>query len=210
MPPDGERDPIEPVEPVEPVAPVSPVEPVEPVDRAPRHAAEAPPDPASSPKTLPSNTGPESSPDDQANEPGRGTRGGIAGGVEAGKAGGVEGGVEGGEAGGVEGGVPHAAAASTVMKPKKVPPHVLKRERTYEVRPSMPALVRDRYRGQTVRVVVIVCVQQDGAVDMEHTRVVSGVPGYDDAVIAAIRQWRYNPQPIPICGPVHFETKVID
>ena len=127
--------------------------------------------------------------------------GGVAGGVEGGKLGGAVGGVV---------GAPINGGAPTPVKPKKVPPHVLNRERTHEVRPVMPALVRDRYRGQTVRVVVIVCVQEDGSVDTAHTRIVSGVPGYDDAVLAAVRQWRYNPQPIPICGPVRFETKVID
>jgi outer membrane biosynthesis protein TonB len=91
-----------------------------------------------------------------------------------------------------------------------VPPHVLARAKISGRDPSLPPSVRSRYRGQTIRVVLLVCITQTGEVDRRRTRILSSVPGTDGVVLRAVQAWRYQPTPIPICGRLVFNFNIVD
>jgi hypothetical protein len=83
-------------------------------------------------------------------------------------------------------------------KPRNVPPHALDAQRIAGAVPHLPAQVIDARRGLgestfTARI----CVAQSGAVS--SVTVLGGIPGADDSIVAALRAWRYKPQPIPVC-----------
>ena len=42
-----------------------------------------------------------------------------------------------------------------------------------------------------------VCVNNDGRV--YQVNVLQSIPGGDDAVVGAIKQWTYKPQPVSVC-----------
>jgi hypothetical protein len=70
--------------------------------------------------------------------------------------------------------------------------------------PHLPEVVRRRVRGQPdVSFQARICVDKQGAVS--DVAVLQGVDGANEALQATLRQWRYEPQPIPVC----FVTQLI-
>jgi protein TonB len=108
-------------------------------------------------------------------------------GMEGGVPGGVEGGVPGGVVGGVVGGLP-----AEMPQPKKVvrvggniiAPKLVKR-----VDPVYPQLAAQ----SRVQAMVILEATVDLKGHVTHVTVLRGSPLFDDAAIAAVKQWRYQP-----------------
>lgn len=120
--------------------------------------------------------------------------GGVAGGV----AGGVKGGVVGGVIGGVSGGVVGSPLPPPPVKPKNVPAHALDAQVIFRPDPHLPEVVKTQRRGMgEVMFTAKVCIDREGKVFEIH--VLQGIAGADEAILATIRQWRYKPQPIPLC-----------
>lgn len=83
-------------------------------------------------------------------------------------------------------------------KPRNVAPHALDAQRIAGALPHLPAHVVTARRGLgdstfTARI----CVAESGAVS--SVTVLAGIPGADESIVAALRAWRYKPQPIPVC-----------
>ncbi len=95
-------------------------------------------------------------------------------------------------------------------KPRNVPAHKLKQLLVHKVDFKIPPGVLDKHRGETLRIAVLMCIEQSGRVDVARTRILAGVPGANSVVLRALRQWRYKPQPLPLCAPVHFKVEVVD
>jgi len=125
---------------------------------------------------------------------------------------GVEGGVEGGVAGGVVGGVLGGLPTSELPPPPKptfVPPTVLSRQRMGGEDPPYPAAARAA--GLEATITVKICADASGHVT--GVDVVRGHPAFDDAIVGAVRRWRYRPhivdgKPVPICGIANFVFKM--
>jgi periplasmic protein TonB len=130
--------------------------------------------------------------------------GGEPGGVEGGVKGGVAGGVVGGTLGGVVGGqIASTAPPPPPLKPKNVPPHLLDAQAVYRPEPHLPDAVKLQRKGTGDSVFVAkLCVAQDGS--MMRVDVMQGIPGADESITSTIRQWRYKPQPIPVCFIANF------
>jgi len=120
---------------------------------------------------------------------------GVEGGVEADVDGGVEGGVEGGLIGGVLGGMlgggdggmldqPLYAGIGGVTNPELITSS--KKEPTYP-----ESARKEKVSGQVILQVV---VRKDGTVgDIQVLRSPGSKFGFDEAAIAAVKQWRYKP-----------------
>jgi periplasmic protein TonB len=122
---------------------------------------------------------------------------GEEGGVEGGVAGGVKGGVVGGTVGGTLGGT------GAPQKPKNVPPHVLDTEKISGETPHLPDIVKIQRKGTGEAVWMgKVCVDSGGRVNQVST--IQGIPGADNAIVDALRGWRFKPQAIPICSMLRF------
>ncbi|MBI2378087.1 MAG: hypothetical protein HYV07_29060 [Deltaproteobacteria bacterium] len=93
-------------------------------------------------------------------------------------------------------------------KPKNAAPYVLEQALISRVEPKFPSTVLAAYKGKNVESVVLVCVGKDGSVDPDKTRLLKTLPGTEAALLEAVRQWRYKPQPITICAPVRFVINV--
>ena len=106
---------------------------------------------------------------------GSGTAGGVIGGVAGGKVGGKIGGRLGGTGEDV-----------WSIDQVAVPPKVLN-----AVRPDYPASARAR--GEEGIVVVQAVIDRHGAVEPDALRVVESHPPFDEAAIAAFRQWKFQP-----------------
>jgi protein TonB len=107
-------------------------------------------------------------------------------GVEGGVAGGVEGGVPGGVVGGVVGGLPDAPPPQKAVRvgglltaPKKVK----------HVDPVFPPLASQARLSGLVILEALVDVRGH----VQEAKVLRGAPLFDDAAMAAVRQWRYQP-----------------
>jgi protein TonB len=131
---------------------------------------------------------------------GEGEEGGVEGGVAGGVAGGVVGGVVGGVLGGVVGGT--GPVAPPPPKPKNVPPHALDNQVLFHPDPHVPDIIKSQRKGTTANFVAKVCIDQKGAVF--QVNVLNGIPGADEGIVATVRQWRYKPQPIPVCFVANF------
>ena len=108
-------------------------------------------------------------------------------GVEGGVAGGVEGGVPGGVLGGVVGGLPAAPPPPT--KVVRIGGAIVAPKLLKKVPPVYPALATQaRISGN---VIVEALVGMNGQV--KSATIVHGLPLLDDAALAAVRQWRYQP-----------------
>jgi hypothetical protein len=92
--------------------------------------------------------------------------------------------------------------------PAKVTAGVLERELLTRKDFQLPAAVRSAHRGEKLRIVVLVCTDKAGNVDPQRTRLLSAPVGAEQSVLEAIHQWKYRPQAVPICGPVHFSVEV--
>ncbi len=107
-------------------------------------------------------------------------------GVLGGEPGGVEGGIEGGVAGGVVGGI---LAATATPAPIRVGGNIKAPSLVRRVNPAYPQLARQaRVSGQ---VVIEALVDTNGFV--RNARITKGIPLLDQAALAAVRGWRYQP-----------------
>ncbi|MSP61297.1 MAG: hypothetical protein EXR72_13320 [Myxococcales bacterium] len=98
--------------------------------------------------------------------------------------------------GGVLGGTP--TEAPPPPKPKNIPAHQLDTEVIYRPDPHLPEAIKAQRKGSgEATFTAKVCVGMDGKVS--NISVLTGIPGADDAILATIRQWKYKPQPIPVC-----------
>jgi protein TonB len=118
-------------------------------------------------------------------------------GVEGGMPGGVEGGVAGGVVGGIVGGLPPEAAPAP-QKYVRIGGNIKAPKLVHEAKPEYPMLAQQA-RVQGI-VILEAQVGPDGRV--QTVRVLRGIPLLDEAAIAAVRQWRYQPlllngQPMP-------------
>jgi protein TonB len=113
---------------------------------------------------------------------------GVGGGGEgAGVAGGVLGGVAGGRVGGKIGGRIGGTGDDVWSADEvAVPPKVIE-----AVHPLYPAVARAR--GQEGVVVVQAVIDRGGSVEPDALRVVESQPPFDDAAVAAFRQWKFQP-----------------
>jgi len=108
------------------------------------------------------------------------------GGVEGGVPGGVEGGVPGGVVGGIVGGLPAEPPPPRVVR---IGGNITAPKLAHAVKPEYPMLARDaRLKGT---VVLEAHVAADGPV--KSVRPLSGPVLLQDAAVAAVKQWRYQP-----------------
>ncbi len=117
---------------------------------------------------------------------------------------GEEGGVEGGVAGGVKGGVVGGVVGGTVggtgapQKPKNVPPAKFDQEALYKPDPHLPDIIKIQRKGTGEAIWMgKVCIDQGGKVN--QISVMQGIPGADNDIMGTMRQWKFKPQPFPIC-----------
>ena len=117
---------------------------------------------------------------------GPGVEGGLPGGVEGGVPGGVEGGVPGGVVGGIVGGLP----AEPPPPPKVVRVGSLNAPKLVrKVNPEYPELARET----RLSAFIILEVTVDTSGRVRDVTVLRGQPIFDDAAVAAVRQWIYQP-----------------
>jgi protein TonB len=110
-------------------------------------------------------------------------------GVEGGVPGGVEGGVPGGVVGGVVGGLPAVPAPSLAERAVRVGGVVKAPKLVHRVQPEYPGLaVQARLQAM---IILEALVNVDGRV--HEVKVLRGAALFDEAAIAAVKQWRYQP-----------------
>jgi protein TonB len=108
-------------------------------------------------------------------------------GVEGGVPGGVEGGVPGGVVGGIVGGLPAEAPPSAPVV--RVGGHIHPPKLVHKVEPVYPSLALEA----RLSMLVILEAQVDIRGQVKSVRVLRGHPLFDDAALAAVKQWRYQP-----------------
>lgn len=127
---------------------------------------------------------------------------GVEGGVPWGVAGGVEGGVEGGVIGGVLGGVLGGDLPSeppAFVSGKKIPKLIR------QVKPDYP---QEAFASR-MQAVVIVEAQTDIYGRVTRARIISGHPVFNDAALAAVRQWLYEPYIVDgLPRPIYFTVSI--
>jgi protein TonB len=127
---------------------------------------------------------------------------GVEGGVPWGVPGGVEGGVEGGVVGGVLGGVLGGTLANEqpfFVSGKKVPKLIK------QVNPEYP---QDAFAAR-IQAVVIVEARTDIYGRVSQARIISGNPIFNEAALAAVRQWLYEPYIVDgIPRPIYFTVSI--
>jgi protein TonB len=127
---------------------------------------------------------------------------GVEGGVPWGVPGGVEGGVEGGVVGGVLGGVLGGTMGSEqpfFVSGKKVPKLIK------QVKPEYP---QDAFAAR-IQAVVIVEAMTDIYGRVARARIISGHPVFNEAALAAVRQWLYEPYIVDgIPRPIYFTVSI--
>jgi protein TonB len=110
------------------------------------------------------------------------------GGVEGGVAGGVEGGVPGGVLGGIVGGLPQTKEAPPAPV-VRVGGNIVAPRKIRDVPPEYPTLaLQARLSG-----LVILEAHVDTRGQVKSVKLLRGAPLFDDAAIAAVKQWRYQP-----------------
>lgn len=109
---------------------------------------------------------------------------GAAGGV----AGGVEGGVPGGVVGGIVGGLPTEAPPPPV-KAVRVGGQIKQPKLLQQVKPVFPELAAQA----RLSAIVIMEALVDTQGRVKSVTILRGAPLFDDAAIAAVKQWRYQP-----------------
>ncbi len=107
-------------------------------------------------------------------------------GVEGGVAGGVEGGVPGGVVGGVVGGLPDTPPPQKVVRVGGLltAPKLIRK-----VEPAFPPLAAQARLSGLVIVEALVDVRGQ----VQEVKVLRGAPLFDEAAVAAVKQWRYQP-----------------
>jgi len=115
---------------------------------------------------------------------------GLGAGVEGGVAGGVEGGVPGGVLGGIVGGIPMPTATpAPVAKAVRVGGQLKAPKLLKSVSPVYPDLAAQARLAATI--ILEALVGTDG--NVKTVSVLRGAPLFDDAAMAAVKQWRYQP-----------------
>lgn len=109
-------------------------------------------------------------------------------GIEGGVPGGVEGGVPGGVVGGVVGGLP-AAPPPPPAKVVRIGGKIVAPKLVHRVEPTYPALAVQA-RAQAI-MILEAHVGTDGHV--KEVTILRGAPLFDEAALAAVKQWRYQP-----------------
>ena len=127
---------------------------------------------------------------------------GVEGGVPWGVPGGVEGGVEGGVIGGVLGGVLGGTLGNeqpVFVSGKKVPKLIK------QVNPEYPP---DAFAAR-IQAVVIVEAMTDVYGRVTRARIISGSPVFNEAALAAVRQWLYAPYIVDgVPRPIYFTVSI--
>jgi protein TonB len=113
---------------------------------------------------------------------------GISLGVEGGVPGGVEGGVPGGVVGGIVGGLPQEAPPP-VTRAVRVGGNLKAPQILKKVDPVYPELAKTAHVGGLV--ILEATVGTDGRV--KEVTILRGQPLFNDAALAAVRQWVYRP-----------------
>lgn len=111
---------------------------------------------------------------------------GVEGGVPWGVVGGVEGGVEGGVVGGVLGGVLGGSL------PEEQPMYVSGKHIPKLIRQVKPEFPREAYASR-LQAIVVVEATTDVYGRVNRARIISGDPMFNEAALAAVRQWLYEP-----------------
>jgi protein TonB len=127
---------------------------------------------------------------------------GVEGGVPGGVVGGVEGGVEGGVIGGVLGGVLGGTLpeAQPVFVSGKNVPKLIR-----QVKPEYP---QEAFAAR-VQAMVIVEARTDIYGRVSEARIISGHPVFNEAALAAVRQWLYEPYIVDgIPRPIYFTVTI--
>jgi protein TonB len=114
---------------------------------------------------------------------------GIDVGVEGGVAGGVEGGVPGGVIGGIVGGLPTEAPPPPPVRAVRVGGQIKAPKLLLSVSPTYPELAAQA----RLTAVVIAEALVDTTGRVREVKILRGAPLFDDAAIAAVKQWRYQP-----------------
>jgi len=114
---------------------------------------------------------------------------GIDMGVEGGVPGGVEGGVPGGVVGGVIGGLPQEPPPPARPRVVRVGGQIRAPKLLHEVKPVYPDLAVVA----RVRALVILEAQVGTDGHVKSVRMLRGQPLFDEAALAAVRQWVYQP-----------------
>jgi protein TonB len=127
---------------------------------------------------------------------------GVEGGVEGGVPGGVLGGVEGGVIGGVLGGV----LGGTL--PDEPPVYVSGKHIPKLIRQVKPDYPSEAYSAR-MQAVVIVEATTDVYGQVNRARIISGNPLFNEAALAAVRQWLYEPYIVDgIPRPIFFTVSM--
>ena len=127
---------------------------------------------------------------------------GVEGGVPWGVSGGVEGGVEGGVVGGVLGGVLGGTLPDEqpVFVSGKNVPKLVK-----QVKPEYP---QEAFAAR-IQAMVIVEARTDIYGRVRQARIISGHPVFNEAALAAVRQWLYEPYIVDgIPRPIYFTVSM--
>ncbi|MDB4964542.1 MAG: Serine/threonine protein kinase PrkC, regulator of stationary phase [Myxococcales bacterium] len=107
--------------------------------------------------------------------------------------------VDGAASGGKPAAAPTAVASmAPAQKPKNVNAHTLDSQQISHADPHLPEIVRIQRKGTgDARFAAKVCINNEGRV--YQVNVLQSIPGADDAVVNAIKQWSYKPQPVSVC-----------
>jgi hypothetical protein len=88
-------------------------------------------------------------------------------------------------------------------RPRNIAPHLLDAQKIAGADPHLPDFVKNARRGLGDSAFSArICVDQAGSVS--RIDVLQGIPGADEAIVQALRGWRYRAQPIPVCFVSRF------
>jgi hypothetical protein len=96
----------------------------------------------------------------------------------------------------------NAGAEGEKAKYKNVPPSELAKAKISGADPHLPPDVLAKHVGGTLSGMYKLCVAPEGNVSQVY--VVSGVEGADGSIVAALKQWTYQPRPDGECTIVRF------
>lgn len=165
---------VSPPEAPPPPPPPPPKAPARAVANRPQPQATPPPNAFTAPIDVPTEIVPEA---------------GLDLGLEGGIEGGVEGGVPGGVAGGIVGGLPAQLETPPPSRVVRVGGAIVAPKMVKRVEPEYPPLaVQAR-----LSALIILEAYVDTRGQVREVKVLRGAPLFDEAAMAAVRQWRYQP-----------------
>lgn len=102
---------------------------------------------------------------------------------------------------------PSANPTAAETKPKVVPAILIKRSKiSTGDDPRLPEAVKAEHRCEIVTASYKVCIAESGQVATVET--VNGLAGADAHIISVVKNWRFKPQPIPVCFIQFFEYHI--